>query len=272
MTTPNPEFVRNRRTILKGAAWSVPIIATAVAAPAQAASRCQPITNPIVTTVTNVSRPAGPWTNGTQAAYNGRIDYAASTDTVTAAYSFRNSSSVALPAGTFSVRLNLWSNPGRAAAGTSTPYSRLGLPSPLPAGWVIDTPQAISEAPTMFGLAIVRRYEVILRYTLALPANATAPSINVSAPITTPRPSPASYGSNLSQASTTTHYGNNFYAIARVDTCSATTGAPVVLSNPAVSSQLWGVTITRPSAAGRSAAPTNEQFPSVEPGPAPQEG
>lgn len=242
-----------RRTILKTAVWSVPIIATAIAVPAHAASRCTPVPNNVTQTFTNVTRPSGPWTNPTSTSFGGRVDLAASTANVTSTVTFTNSAPVAIPAGTLSVRVALWSNPGLATPGTSTPSSALGLPSPLPTGWILDS-SYIAQGTASNGSVEIRQYNHVLRYTLALPAGAAAPSLALTAVATVPRPSATSYGSNLSQAPlpATSDYGSNFFATASIATCSAVNGAPTTVTNTAVASQLWGVYIVRPSATART--------------------
>lgn len=220
-----------------------------------AASRCTPIANTLTQSFTNVAPVSGSWTATGPNGYSGRVDMRNSTGNVRSTVTFRNSGATALPAGIVTAQIRLFSSPGLAAAGAATPYSGITFANPLPAGWVLDS-TSIDQVTSAGGANQIRVYFVYLRYMRELPAGANAPALVLTATITEPRPSVAAYGGNLNQAVPTTDYGSVFSAVGRVDSCDPATGAPTIESNSVVSSQLWGVRITRNT---RSARTVDEQ-------------
>lgn len=234
----------DRRVILKGAAWSVPVIAAATAAPFASASDpvCTPVNASLRTTFSNVTVAPG----GTPfqyvpttpvASYNSRSHHWNQTSNINTTASLRNQGPDTIPASTITWYVSFSSVPGRL--GGSSPYQALGLPSPLPTGWTLV---ASEETQSLSPEGIyVRSYDHMLAYSLPLAPGQSAPSLTLTAVRSNPRPTPASYGTNLRPNPAGTLYGHHFIGFAQFRNCETYQNEADLRS-----SNYWGVFIPRP--------------------------
>ncbi|PPF81389.1 hypothetical protein C5E07_13985 [Pseudoclavibacter sp. RFBJ3] len=150
MSNPDQQFSVTRRTLVKSGAWSIPVIAMTVAAPAEAAS-CRPLTDAQKSTLL-VTRNDAPATGGRTTQNALRWGYPAGTR-VTWAFPVQNTGSAPIPAGvvvTIRIGKNVipWGGPTYAAPTGFVLTSTLGELSNRTQAWTFTSTTPIAPGET----------------------------------------------------------------------------------------------------------------------------